>query len=261
MLPLYGSTGGVKGRRLNSPVPCDGLRSKSSPMHLLKPFLFSVPLAFLLNAVLMLLVSLLAWDGPEVRDLLGANLLDVREAVEVAPVLVIWGVAFLQSCLFFLPLAPDLALSAQPAALWPRVLAAALGTAFLVALPLLALIDVYYFLPGADPKSFESGRFILGALAAWFVSWLVWIPILLRRARAGGSELEASVLRTSKATLVGLALCLPWYLVLRRKQACACSLGSFVALLLGLWSLLLVGGPLLLVLARDRRLRGAVDPR
>jgi hypothetical protein len=71
--------------------------------------------------------------------------------------------------------------------------------------------------------------------------------------------LEASLTRTSKATLVGMALCLPWYLVLRRKQSCACSLGSFVALVLGLWSLLLIGGPLLLVLARDRRLRGAVQ--
>ena len=236
-------------------------------MRFLKALLLSIPLTFLFNLVLMLLVSLLAWDGVSRTDLLGSNLFDIhwdnpkQAVVEAAPLAFFWTLAFLQACVLTVPLAPKLTLAEQPAALWPRVLAGAFFTAFLVALPLFALIDVYYFLPGADPKEFSSGGFILGVLAAWVVSWVVWIPILLRRARADASALETSVLRTSKATLVGMALCLPWYLVLRRKQSCACSLGSFVALLMGLWSLLLVGGPLLLVLARDRRLRGAVEPR
>jgi hypothetical protein len=169
-----------------------------------------------------------------------------------------WAFALLQSGVFFLPLAPSLTLSAQPAALWPRLLGVAFCTAFLVALPLFALLDVYYFLPGANPKEFESGPFIIGILVAWLVSWIVWTAILLRRVRTDESALESSLLRTSKASLVGLALCVPWYLVLRRKQSCACSLGAFVALVTGLWSLLVIGGPLLLVLARDRRLRGAV---
>lgn len=231
----------------------------------LKAFFLSIPLVFVFNLALMLLVSLFVWDAPEPRDLLGLNLVDIhwddprQRLVELVPFLGFWVLAFLQACLILVPWAPRLSLVEQPAALWPRVLAAAFCTSALVALPLLALTDIYYFLPGADPKTFESGRFILGALAAWFVSWIVWIPILLRRAREGADALEGSLLRTSKATLVGMALCLPWYLVLRRKQSCACSLGSFVALVLGLWSLLLVGGPLLLVLARDRRLRGAVQ--
>ena len=231
---------------------------------LLKAFGFSIPLAFLLNAVMELVVSLSLGDAPELRDLLGGNVFRINwehlgeSTIEVVPVMLYWAFALLQSCLFFLPLAPKLTLSAQPAVLWPRLLGAAFCTAFLVALPLFALLDVYYFLPGANPKEFESGPFHVGILVAWLVSWMVWTAILLRRVRTDESTLESSLLRTSKASLVGLALCLPWYLVLRRKQSCACSLGTFVALVTGLWSLLVIGGPLLLVLARDRRLRGAV---
>jgi hypothetical protein len=209
-------------------------------------------------------VSLSLWDAPELSDLLGGNVFRINwehlgeSTIEVVPMMLYGAFALLQSCLFFLPLAPSLTLSAQPTALWPRLLGAAFCTAFLVALPLFALLDVYYFLPGANPKEFESGAFIIGILVAWLVSWIVWTAILLRRVRTDESALESSLLRTSKASLVGLALCVPWYLVLRRKQSCACSLGTFVALVTGLWSLLLIGGPLLLVLARDRRLRGAV---
>jgi hypothetical protein len=231
---------------------------------LLKAFWFSVPLAFLFNAVMVLVAGLLLGDAPELGDLVGGNLLRIHwehlgeSSIDVVPVMLFWACALLQSCLFFLPLAPKLTLSAQPAALWPRLLGAAFCTAFLVALPLFALLDVYYFLPGANPKEFESGAFIIGILVAWLVSWIVWTAILLHRVRSDESALEVSLLRTSKASLVGLALCVPWYLVLRRKQSCACSLGSFVALVTGLWSLLVIGGPLLLVLARDRRLRDAV---
>lgn len=229
-----------------------------------KVFCFSIPLAFLFNAVMVLVVSLSLGDAPELSDLLGGNVFRINwehlgeSTIEVVPMMLYWAFALLQSGLFFLPLAPSLTLSAQPAALWPRLLGAAFCTAFLVALPLFALLDVYYFLPGAKPKEFESGPFIIGILVAWLVSWIVWTAILLRRVRTDESALESSLLRTSKASLVGLALCVPWYLVLRRKQSCACSLGTFVALVTGLWSLLVIGGPLLLVLARDRRLRGAV---
>jgi hypothetical protein len=231
---------------------------------LLKAFGFSILLAFLLNAVMELVVSLCLGDAPELGNLVGGNVFRINwehlgeSTIEVVPMMLYWAFALLQSCVFFLPLAPTLTLSAQPAALWPRLLGAAFCTAFLVALPLFALLDVYYFLPGANPKEFESGAFIIGILVAWLVSWIVWTTILLRRVRTDESALESSLLRTSKASLVGLALCLPWYLVLRRKQSCACSLGTFVALVTGLWSLLVIGGPLLLILARDRRLRGAV---
>ena len=226
--------------------------------------MFCFPLAFLFNAVMELVLSLSLGDAPELSDLLGGNIFRINwehlgeSTIEVVPMMLYWAFALLQSCVFFLPLAPKLTLSAQPAVLWPRLLGAAFCTAFLVALPLFALLDVYYFLPGANPKEFESGAFIIGILVAWLVSWIFWTAILLRRVRTDESTLESSLLLTSKASLVGLALCLPWYLVLRRKQSCACSLGTFVALVTGLWSLLVIGGPLLLVLARDRRLRGTV---
>ncbi len=231
---------------------------------LLKAFGFSILLAFLFNAVMELVVSICLGNAPELLGLLGGNVFRINwerlgeSTIEVVPVMLYWAFALLQSCVFFLPLAPKLTLSAQPAVLWPRLLGAAFCTAFLVALPLFALLDFYYFLPNANPKEFESGPFLVGILVAWLVSWIVWTAILLRRVRTDESTLETSLLRTSKASLVGLALCLPWYLVLRRKQSCACSLGTFVALVTGLWSLLVIGGPLLLVLARDRRLRGAV---
>ena len=70
--------------------------------------------------------------------------------------------------------------------------------------------------------------------------------------------MEKFVGKSIAGSAVGLALCLPWYYVLRKKQACYCSLGGFWALVLGLWSLLVVGGPLLFILARDRRLRTGV---
>jgi hypothetical protein len=69
---------------------------------------------------------------------------------------------------------------------------------------------------------------------------------------------ERFVGKNIAGSAVGLALCLPWYFVLRRKHSCYCGLGSFLALVLGLWSLLVVGGPLLFVLARDRRIRASL---
>ena len=156
---------------------------------LLKVFCFSIPLAFLFNAVMELVLSLSLGDAPELSDLLGGNVFRINwehlgeSTIEVVPMMLYWAFALLQSGVFFLPLAPSLTLSAQPAALWPRLLGAAFCTAFLVALPLFALLDVYYFLPGANPKEFESGAFIIGILVAWLVSWIVWTAILLRRVR------------------------------------------------------------------------------
>jgi len=99
---------------------------------------------------------------------------------------------------------------------------------------------------------------VIGALAVWAVSWLIWTPILLHRSRGQADAVERFVGKNIAGSAVGLALCLPWYFVLRRKQSCFCGLGTFWALVLGLWSLLLIGGPLLVVLARDRRLRAGV---
>lgn len=98
----------------------------------------------------------------------------------------------------------------------------------------------------------------MGVLGVWMLSWLIWIPVLLHRARGQADAVEKFVGKSVAGSAVGLALCLPWYYVLRKKQSCYCSLGGFWALVLGLWSLLIVGGPLLFILARDRRLRAGV---
>ena len=125
---------------------------------LLKAFGFSILLAFLFNAVMELVVSLCLGNAPELLGLLGGNVFRINwerlgeSTIEVVPVMLYWAFALLQSCVFFLPLAPKLTLSAQPAVLWPRLLGAAFCTAFLVALPLFALLDFYYILPNANPK-------------------------------------------------------------------------------------------------------------
>lgn len=229
-------------------------------LRLLKAFLLSLPLALLFNALLWLLVAVVGWSFNEVKweNLFGLHLLKVESANDLFWPAALWVLAFLQASLLLVPVAAPAPDSAAPTPLGPRVLAAALLGGLPLAIPLFALIDVYYFLPKADPKTFQSGGCIMGVLAVWAVSWLVWTPILLHRSRREADALERFVGKSIKGSAVGLALCLPWYYVLRKKQACYCSLGGFWALVLGLWSLLIVGGPLLLILGRDRRVRAGL---
>jgi hypothetical protein len=163
----------------------------------------------------------------------------------------------MQSCLLTLPL-PVAAAPGAKVPLGPRVIAAAFLGGLFVAIPLFASIDLYYLSDKADPKGFSAEPYALAVLAVWVLSWLVWTPILLHRSRGQADAVERFVGRNIAGSAVGLALTLPWYFVLRRKQSCYCGLGTFWALVLGLWSLLVIGGPLLFVLARDRRLRAGV---
>jgi hypothetical protein len=154
-----------------------------------------------------------------------------------------------------LPVAPS---TGGKTPLGPRVIAAAFLGGLFIAIPFLASVDLYYLSSQADPKGFDSAPYLIGALAVWVLSWLIWTPILLHRSRGQADAVERFVGKNIAGSAVGLALCLPWYFVLRRKQSCFCSLGTFWALALGLWSLLVIGGPLLFVLARDRRIRAGV---
>jgi hypothetical protein len=220
--------------------------------------LLSVLLAFIFHAVLMVVMALVGWntDSLRLRSLTGADLFEAS-GTDWLWILLLWGFALLQSCLLLLPLsvAPS---AGQKVPLGPRVIAAAFLGGLSIAIPLLASIDLYYFSAKADPKTFDSGPYVLAVLVAWVLSWLIWTPILLHRSRGQADAVERFVGKNIAGSAVGLALCLPWYFVLRRKQSCYCNLGTFWALMLGFWSLLLVGGPLLFVLARDRRLRAAV---
>jgi hypothetical protein len=218
----------------------------------------SVLLAFVFNFVMMGVVALVGWDGSSLtpKSLLGAGLFEAS-GEDWLWILLLWAFALLQSCLLLLPL-PVAPSTGGKALLGPRVIAAAFLGGLFIAIPLFASVDLYYLSAKADPKAYDSRPYVLGVLAVWVVSWLIWVPILLHRSRGQADAVERFVGKNIAGSAVGLALCLPWYYVLRRKQSCFCSLGAFWALVLGLWSLLVIGGPLLFVLARDRRLRAGV---
>ena len=218
----------------------------------------SVLLAFAFNFVMMVVVALVGWSAETLtlKDLLGMGVLEAKGS-DWFWILPLWGFALLQSCLLLLPL-PVASSTGVKAPLGPRVIAAAFLGGMFIAIPFLASVDLYYLSAKADPKGFDSAPYIIGALAVWVLSWLIWTPILLHRSRGQADAVERFVGKNIAGSAVGLALCLPWYFVLRRKQSCFCGLGTFWALVLGLWSLLVIGGPLLFVLARDRRIRAGV---
>ena len=218
----------------------------------------SVLLAFAFHFVMMVVVALVGWDASTLtlKSLLGAGVFE-SSGKDWFWILLLWGFALLQSCLLLLPL-PVAPSTGGKTPLGPRVLAAAFLGGLFLAIPLLASVDLYYLFPTADPQGFNSEPYVLGALAVWVASWLIWIPILLHRSRGQADAVERFVGKNIAGSAVGMALCLPWYFVLRRKQSCFCGLGTFWALVLGLWSLLVIGGPLLFVLARDRRIRAGV---
>jgi hypothetical protein len=216
----------------------------------------SVLLAFAFNFIMMVVVALVGWDPGTLtlKDLLGVGVFKAS-GKDWFWILLLWGFALLQSCLLLLPL-PVSSVLGEKSPLGPRVIAAAFLGGLFIAIPLLASVD--FLSAQADPKGFDSSPYIIGALAVWVASWLIWTPILLHRSRGQADAVERFVGKNIAGSAVGMALCLPWYFVLRRKQSCFCGLGTFWALVLGLWSLLVIGGPLLFVLARDRRLRAGV---
>jgi hypothetical protein len=228
------------------------------PRVLIRILALSVLLAFAFNFVMMVVVALVGWntDTLTLKSLLGAGVFEAS-GKDWLWILLLWGFALLQSCLLLLPL-PVAPSAGQKVPLGPRVIAAAFLGGLFIAIPLFASIDLYYFSAKADPKTFDSGPYVLAVLVAWLLSWLIWTPILLHRSRGQADAVERFVGKNIAGSAVGLALCLPWYFVLRRKQSCYCNLGTFWALMLGFWSLLLIGGPLLFVLARDRRLRAGL---
>lgn len=182
----------------------------------------------------------------------------------ILPGVFVWAFAILQSCLVFLPLPAPSSSTGMTAALWIRVIAAAFLGGLLIAIPFFALIDLFHLL--LFPPQVPLGLIIMSmaqaaifvAFGIWAVSWLVWIPLLMRRARREADALERFVVKSARVSAAGLALCLPWYYVMRENEPFIFTLGSFWALVLGLWALLVIGGPLLFVLARDRRLRAGV---
>lgn len=180
------------------------------------------------------------------------------DGADWVPSLALLGFAALQSCLVFgtVPTASGSDVSSAP--LMPRLIGAALLCSLPFALLGLAVIDLSVFKPEAVRRAFQPQHWVLGILVAWVVSWVIWVPFLLHRSKAAPDSLERAVGKGIAGSAVALGLTLPWYFVVRTKERCFCGLGSYAALVLGLFALLVVGGPLLLVFARDRRIRAAL---
>jgi len=232
------------------------MRKNTFLLSLIKAFIVAVPLAFVFQSLFILFGSLLMGNFPS-RGVMNLAF-DLSNTLSLILATISFGFAFLQASLFLVPVIPAVSLSTQKNALWPRVLGTAFLCSLVLAVPLLASIDIMQY------TSYHSGSnttiLVRAVLGVWIISWLIWSLLIWRAAKHNVSVIERRALYGSRGSLIGLALCLPWYLVLRKKESCECSLGTFCALVAGLMSLLFVGGPLLFILARDRKLRKAVGP-
>lgn len=164
--------------------------------------------------------------------------------------------ALAQAAALTLP-APVVVAEGTGAGLGARAATGAIALTLALALPVFALSDLPYWLD-AEVGPLLGKAIFWGLVGGLGVTWLTLTLLLAHRSKAEPDLIERRVALATSGTLVGLALATPWYLVLRRKQQCFCALGTFWALLVGLWSLILVGGPMLLWLARERRTRAAL---
>ena len=225
-------------------------------LGLIKAFIVAVPLAFVFQSLFILFGSLLMGHFPR-KDAMDWAF-DLSNKLSLILATISFGFAFLQASLFLVPVIPAVSLSTQKNALWPRVIGAAFLCSLVLAVPLFASIDILQY---TTYDASSTTKILIRAVAGvWIISWLIWSLLIWRAAKHNASVIERRALYGSRGSLIGLALCLPWYLVLRKKESCECSLGTFCALVAGLMSLLFVGGPLLFILARDRKLRKAVEP-
>lgn len=154
---------------------------------------------------------------------------------------------------------PALSATGEPGrgSLQARAAAGAAAITLAIALPAYALADLPYWLDIALGE--RQGKSVFwGLVTGTALTWVALTLLLAHRARGAPDLIERSVAQATAGTFVGLALATPWYLVLRRKQQCFCALGTFWALVVGIWSLVMVGGPMLLLLARERRTRAAL---
>ena len=233
------------------------MKNDSLRAQWMKAFLYAVPLAFVFQVILVTCFHLLMGGLPRGKDILGA--LDLTQRETLVLILVHFGFAFLQAFLLIVPVIPNVPLSKQPHALWPRVIGAAFLCSLVIVIPLGALIDILEYTPYGD---WGTVKILLKAVCIiWIFSWLIWSSVIWRTSRQFSETVEKRAWSASGWSFVGLALCLPWYWILRKKESCACSLATFYALIAGIMSLLIVGGPLLLILGRDRKIRKIFDPQ
>jgi hypothetical protein len=178
---------------------------------------------------------------------------------EIELVLIIAALSFAQlaSLLIPLPIQPG---RGEPVPILSRALLGGFLVTAAIFIPLAALLDIpSYFSNTESPPTLGIGL-VRGVITAWALSWIFFTGLLTYRSQTPGSNtIELAVKQATIGTAVGLALATPWYLVLRRKQAGVCALGTFYSLLLGIWSLIVIGGPLLFMVRRDRHRRNATE--
>lgn len=230
------------------------MKNKNIQNALIKSFLFAVPLAFIFNFVFLMLCYAFMAEMPTLNQIL--RCFDLTKNYVLIWTFIHLGFAFLQAYLIFVPVIPNVSVTQQKQALWPRVFGAAFLVTLAVAIPVVSAIDILRF------TSFDEGTIwilIKAAGGVWIVSWLIWATVLIGKARRDPQLILRRASAGARWSLVGMALCVPWYWVLRKKESCWCSLATFYSLVLSIMSLLFVGGPLLFVLGRDRKLRKVFD--
>lgn len=215
-------------------------------------FVWLVPLLAYVELVVLHLVFALVLEptNPNLKGLF-TDVLSLPTEVLVT----VGALALAQGVSLLVPL-PSQPSRGPSAPLLGRALLAAFIITVAFAVPIIALLDMPTWLAPEGAKLEGIGEETVHALlVVWALSWLFFTALLTHRGGAEPDALERAVTRATTGTAVGLALATPWYLVLRRKQQCFCALGTFYALILGIWSLLVLGGPFLLLARRERRRR------
>lgn len=223
--------------------------------RLLLCLLLTPVLAYLEFTLLRLVLALTLWSAEGLGDFPSPAQV-WGDSPEIAVILVAISLAQLASLLLPLPVEPA---KGAPAPILARAVLAGFVVTAAIAIPVVALLDLPTWLTPEGEALRSHGKEVMHAVVAtWAITWLGFAALLTHRGAQEPDRLERAVRQATTGTAVGLALATPWYLALRRRQQCVCALGTFYALVLGIWSLIVVAGPFLLFARRDRRRTPAV---
>ena len=216
-------------------------------------FLLLVAVA-VVEAILLLFfwATVCAWVGelefPSLDH--AANVLSESVPDSVSLALFIYGLPVgvaLASVAFVAPFSPPIRVRASGRPLRTSVIAASFIGAGLAFGALAALLEVALVLRGGQPLSerFHGEFEFLTAFALVIaVGWTLWTIALWKYSRRGVRTAASRLLSLIfRGTLIELAIAIPAYAYVRRREDCYCGLGTFWALACGLGGLLFTAGP------------------
>jgi hypothetical protein len=207
-------------------------------------------LAYIELIILRVVLALIFWSSEGLGNFTSPAQV-WNETPELVVILFVISLAQLASLLLPLPIEAS---KGTPAPIIGRAILAGFVVTAAIVIPIVALLDLPIWLTPEGEAVVGHGKELVHAvIATWAVTWLGFAALLTHRGTQEPDRLERAVRQATTGTAIGLALATPWYLVLRRKQQCVCALGTFYALVLGIWSLIVVAGPFLLLARRDRR--------